>query len=75
MVRDCVGVTLLLEDEVAEVRHFSLTASGIVPTTEGVGVPRYDLTMGMCRAHTSAGKTRQREKAVEMRIRLEMAPK
>jgi hypothetical protein len=47
MVRDCVGVTLLSEDRVAEVTLISLTASGIVPTTEGVGVPWYDLTMGV----------------------------
>jgi hypothetical protein len=39
MVRDCVGVTLLSEDNLAEVTIISLTASGIVPTTEGVGVP------------------------------------
>jgi hypothetical protein len=39
MVRDCVSVTLLSEDKVAEVTLISLTASGIVPTTEGVGVP------------------------------------
>ena len=39
MFRDCVGVTLLSEDSVAEVTLISLTASGIVPTTEGVGFP------------------------------------
>lgn len=39
MIRDCVGVTLLSKDKVAEVTLISLTASGIVSTTEGVGVP------------------------------------
>jgi hypothetical protein len=47
MVRDCVGVTLPSEDKVAEVTLISLAASGIVPTTEGVGAPWYDLTMGV----------------------------
>jgi hypothetical protein len=36
IVRDCVGVTLLSEDNAAEVTLVSLTASGIVPTTEWV---------------------------------------
>jgi hypothetical protein len=43
MVRDCVGVTLLSDDRVAEVTLISLTASGIVPTTEGVGASRWVL--------------------------------
>jgi hypothetical protein len=47
MARDCVGVTLLSEDKVAEVTLISLTASGIVPTTKGVGVPWYEFTMGV----------------------------
>jgi hypothetical protein len=47
MVRDCIGITLLSEDKVAEVTLILLTASGIVPTTEGVGVPRYDFTIGV----------------------------
>jgi hypothetical protein len=34
----------------------SLTASGIVPTTEGAGVPRYDLTMGV---ETDGADTRE----------------
>jgi len=39
IVRDWVGVTLLSDDNVAEVTLISLTTSGIVPTTDGVGVP------------------------------------
>jgi hypothetical protein len=39
IVRDCVDVTLLSEDKVAEVTLISLTASGIVPTTKGVDIP------------------------------------
>jgi hypothetical protein len=39
MVRNCVGITLVSEDKVAEVTLIPLMASGIVPTTEGVGIP------------------------------------
>jgi hypothetical protein len=38
MVHNCVGVSLLSEDNVA-VTLISLTASGIVTTTKGVGIP------------------------------------
>lgn len=47
IVRDWVGVTLLSEERVAEVTLISLIASGIVPTTDGVGVPWYDRTIGV----------------------------
>lgn len=40
-------MTLLSEDRVAEVTLISLIASGIVPTTDGVGVPRTDRMPGV----------------------------
>ncbi len=47
IVRDWVGVTLLSDDNVAEVTLISLMASGMLPTTEGVGVPRIDRIIGV----------------------------
>ena len=40
-------MTLLSEDRVAEVTLLSLIASGVVPTTDGVGVPRTDRIPGV----------------------------
>lgn len=42
-----MGVTLLSEDNVCSETLISLMASGIVPTTDGVGVPRTDRTSGV----------------------------
>lgn len=39
-------MTLLSEDRLSDETDISLAASGIVPMTEGVGVPRKDATIG-----------------------------
>lgn len=39
-------MTLLSEDKLSDVTDISLAASGIVPMTEGVGVPRKDAIIG-----------------------------
>ena len=47
IVRDWVGVILLSDDNIAEVTLISLIASGIPPTTEGVGVPPINRIIGV----------------------------
>jgi hypothetical protein len=47
-VGDLLGIDVVaFGDSVAEATLISLVASGIVPTTEEIGIPRYDCTMGL----------------------------